>query len=77
MAEKNDAQKRVQDDFEPTFPGDDIICKDCEFRLRRNRVDFKNGYCKVYTPEISRGKPNGILFKGEKCEYYMKEEKDT
>lgn len=75
MAEKNDAQKRIQDDFEPVFPGENIICKDCEFRLKRNRTDFTNAYCEVYTREISNGKPNGILFRNEDCKYYLKEEK--
>lgn len=76
MAEKNDAQKRIQDDFEPTFPGGDIICKDCEFK-KPGIIGFKNGYCKVYTPEISNGKPNDILFKNADCKYYRKEEKDA
>lgn len=75
MAEKNDAQKRIQDDFEPVFPSEDIICKDCEFRLKRNRTDFTNAYCEVYTREIAR-KPHGILFNNEDCKYYLKEEKD-
>lgn len=76
MAEKNHAQIRIQDDFAPVSPSDNIVCKDCEFRLRRNRTDFKNAYCEVYTQEIAR-KPLGILLKGEKCKYYMKEEKDA
>lgn len=77
MAEKNYAKIRMEEDFAATFPSDDIICKDCEFRLRRNSIDFKNGYCQVYTREISSGKPYEILFENEKCKYYLKEEKDA
>ena len=28
----NEAEKRLNYDFQPTFPGDDIMCKDCVFR---------------------------------------------
>lgn len=78
MAEEiNHAKIRIEDDFAPVSPSNDIVCKDCEFRLKRNRIDFKNAYCNVYTPEISRGKPYEILFKNEKCEYYIREEKDA
>lgn len=80
VAEKSPARMRIEKDFEPTFPGDDIKCKDCVFRkvdlIRDGKVivkGYKNGYCKVYTPEISNGKPNEILFKNADCEYYMKD----
>lgn len=84
MAEKNDAWKRINEDFAPTFPADDIKCKDCVFRkpdlVQDGKVivkGYKNGYCKVYTPEISNGKPNDILFEKADCEYYQKDEPDN
>lgn len=84
MANKNDARKRIEEDFAPLFPVDDIKCKDCAFRkpdlVQNDRIivkGYKNGYCKVYTPEISKGKPNDILFQSANCKYYAKEEKDT
>lgn len=76
----NEARKRIEEDFAPKFPKDDILCKDCVFRkpdLKENGkvivAGYKNGYCKVYTPEI-RGKPNDILFNNGNCKYYMKDE---
>lgn len=73
--------ERLNDDFMPILPDDDIICKNCVFR-KSNIVEngkvivkgYKNGYCKVYTKDISNGKPNGILFDGEECKYYMKDD---
>lgn len=82
MPEKNDARRRIEEDFKPTFPDDDIVCKDCIFR----KPDYKDqngnvilkgcthGYCEVYAEKISNGKPTGILFRHEKCKYYMKED---
>lgn len=77
----NDAQKRLNDDFQPTFPDDNIMCKDCVFRkpdlVKNGKVivkGYKNGYCKVYTRDISKGKPNEILFENVKCEFYMKDD---
>lgn len=75
-----EAEKRLNDDFQPTFPDDDIVCKDCVFRkpdLKENGKvivkGYKNGYCKVYTKEIT-GKPNEILFENKECKYYMKDD---
>lgn len=79
MAKKNEALKRMTEDFLPTFPDDDIKCKDCEFRkpdLIENRKvvvkGYKNAYCKVYTKEL-KGKPNKILFENGDCKYYVKQ----
>lgn len=72
---RNYAKERIEDDFNPTFPSDNIICKDCEFR-KRGIIGFKNGYCQVYEPGIA-GKPNAILFENASCKYYLKEEKDA
>lgn len=74
--EKNAAQKRIEEDFEPIFPGDDIKCRDCVFKLDPigKYERYTNGYCKVYTPEISSGKPNDILFDNADCKYYRKDE---
>ena len=75
----NEAEKRLNDDFQPTFPGDGIMCKDCVFRkadlVENGKVivkGYKNGYCKVYTKDISNGKPNEVLFENRECKYYMK-----
>ena len=77
----NEAEKRLNDDFQPMFPDDNIICKDCVFRkfdiVENGKVivkGYKNGYCKVYTKDISNGKPYEILFDKGKCEYYMKDD---
>lgn len=77
----NDAQKRLTDDFQPTFADDNIVCKDCVFRkpdlVENGKVivkGYKNGYCKVYAKDISNGKPNSILFNGADCEFYMKDD---
>lgn len=59
-----------------------VVCKDCVFR---DRTTFKlNGriietgmiksWCKVYTKEISNGKPLKILLRNASCEFYMKED---
>ena len=79
--EKNLARERIREDFAPIFPGDDIKCRDCVFRkpdlIRDGAVIVKgyiNRYCKVYTPGISSGKPNDILFKNADCKYYRKDE---
>ena len=77
----NDAQKRLSDDFQPTFPCDGIVCKACVFRKSDLVEDgkiivkgCKNGCCEVCTKEFGKGKQTGILFCGEKCKYYMKED---
>jgi hypothetical protein len=76
----NDAKKRINEDFSPTFPYDDIKCKDCVFRKPDLVIDgnvvvkgYKNGYCKVYTQDI-RGKPNEILFNGADRKHYRKDD---
>lgn len=70
--EKNPAQERIQDDFAPVFPNNDIACKDCEFK-KAGLIGFKDLYCQIYSPDLA-SKPNDILFKNGKCKYYMKEE---
>ena len=77
----NEAEKRLNDDFQPAFPGDGIMCKDCVFRksdlVENGKVivkGYKNGYCKVYTKDISNGKPNEVLFENRECKYYMKDD---
>lgn len=77
----NDARKRIEDDFEPTLPADDIICKECEYRKRDLKDEngnvivkgYKNGYCEVYKPMLG-GKPNEILFNNARCKYFRKED---
>ena len=72
---RNYAKERIEDDFNPTFPSDNIICKDCEFR-KRGIIGFKNSYCQIYEPGVAR-KPHEILFENASCKYYLKEGKDA
>lgn len=79
--EKNAAQKRIEEDFAPVFPDDNIKCRDCVFRKPDLVIDGKvviknhtHGYCKVYTPKISNGKPYEVLWKHGDCKYYRKDE---
>lgn len=76
----NEVRKRIEEDFSPTFPDDDIKCKDCVFRKPDLVIEgktivkgYKNGYCKVYTEDI-RGKPNEVLFKNANCKHYRKDD---
>lgn len=71
--EKNPAAERIQDDCVPTFPDADIVCKDCEFRLKTGFNNYQNAYCDIFSRDIG-SKPNEILFNHAKCKYYMKEE---
>lgn len=75
MNENKYAKDRIENDFSPTLPGDDIICRKCIFRKQDVVIDgkvivkgYKNAYCDMY-PE---GKPNGILFRNEDCGYFEK-----
>ena len=80
---KSEAWIRINTDygFCPSFPDDDIICKDCKHRKpdfvtasdgsRIPVKGFKNGYCEIYTKETN-GKPNKILFNHSACDYYEK-----
>lgn len=79
MAERSPAWKRINEDFAPVFPDKDIICKDCAFRLgpMGGMERYTNGYCKVYTPEISSGKPHDVLWEHGTCKYYLKDEEDS
>ena len=61
----NEARNRIDNDFEPTFPDKDIICKDCAFR-KKGVLGARNAYCDKY-PE---GKPMGILFEHQSCTVY-------
>lgn len=77
MANTNHAKKRMNEDFSPTLPADNIVCHDCMFRKQDLVIDgkvvvngYKNGYCDIYTS----GKPNAILFANADCEYYEAEE---
>ena len=62
--EKNYAKERLAEDMKPAFPLNDIDCKTC--RLKKDGIiGYKNAYCLAYP----NGKPNGILFNKDKCEY--------
>lgn len=76
----NEARKRIEEDFKPILPPDDIVCKNCSFRKADLKHDgkvivhgYKNGYCKIYDETIG-GKPNEILFENAKCKYYTKDD---
>lgn len=64
----NPAQKRMSDDMSITFPGKDIVCKNCRYR-KRGVLGYRNTYCDMY-PE---GKPSEILFKDQKCQFKIEE----
>ena len=84
MAERNPAWKRIwDDDYVYSGPEDNIRCRDCAFRtpdlVCSDGSVMKNhthGYCKVYTPEISNGKPHEVLWEHADCKYYRKDEPD-
>lgn len=60
--------------FNSTTPKNDIVCKDCVHRLRPVTVAGKEikrhtyGTCGMY-----ENKPSGILWDGDKCDFYEKE----
>lgn len=58
-----------------------IKCRTCRFAAqnleRSGKVlvyGYKSAYCAVYDRD-THGKPNGVLFRGEECEYYQRLEK--
>ena len=70
------AKNRINEDFAPTLPSEDIKCATCLFRKPDLVIDgktivmgCKNGYCDMYP----KGKPNDILFANADCEYYESE----
>ena len=54
-----------------------IQCSTCKKRLKiiiaGKDIGSANAYCEEYTKEDMNGKPIGILFKNEKCEFYEAE----
>lgn len=78
IAEFNYAADRINNDFHPVLPDDDIICRDCEYRKPDLVIEgravikgYKNGRCYIYD---TKSKPSGILFRHEDCEHYEKDE---
>lgn len=72
----NYAKDRIENDFDPTPPPDDIICKDCIFRKPDFVVNgevlikgYKNARCDIFV----NGKPNDILFRNEDCDFHESE----
>lgn len=51
-------------------PPPTIQCKTCRYRLK-DPYGYRNKNCGKYLKES--GKPNGILFDGDKCIYYRKD----
>lgn len=75
MDNTNYAKDRIENDFDPTLPGKDILCRNCVFRKQDLVINgktivegYKNGYCDMYPG----GKPNAILFAKADCEYFGK-----
>ena len=68
----NPARDRIDNDFSPTFPDKDLICKDCKYR-RIGHAGARNSYCSKYP----NGKPDNILFKKAKCQLYEEEDRWT
>ena len=67
--------ERFEEDLKMEGPSDEIACMRCVHRMPDLEMDgktivsgAKSSYCAVYT-EDTGGKPIGILFDGEKCEY--------
>ncbi len=57
---------RLNEDLQPTFPKEDIICVDCLFR-KNGDTGFRNRYCSKYI----KGKPLEILFENAECPFYV------
>lgn len=64
----NHARDRMENDFAPIVPKDDIQCKTCKFK-RSGVIGYKIAYCEKYND----GKPDEILFEGAECEFYEEE----
>lgn len=54
-------------------PPPTIQCKTCRYRLK-DPYGYRNKNCGKYLKES--GKPNGILFDGDKCIYYRKDRRN-
>lgn len=52
------------------IPSDNIQCATCRYRLK-GAYGYRNGNCGKYLKK--KGKPNGVLFNGDKCIYYRKD----
>ena len=59
--------ERIEEDMQPTFPGKEIPCRTCLYRMG-GIVGYKSGYCERY-PE-GAGKPNAVLFNSADCPKY-------
>ena len=70
-------------EFDPMvgqFPDSNIPCYKCknreivivEINGKKKDVGAPKSYCKAYPKIYSNGKPHGVLFLGEKCDYYEK-----
>ena len=75
----NYANKRISDDFHPSFPSRDAICKNCMYREKDLIEDgevvgpgFWSGLCHKYKNE-GFVIPDDILYNHAKCRYYRKE----
>ena len=57
-------------------PTNAMYCKTCMFAANFESIGRQPQmrYCKIYEPDDSHGKPDEVLYEGEECEYYEKEE---
>lgn len=72
---------RINDDYGGLMPDDGIRCKTCEHAkpdiVKGGRTlvcGYKNAYCDMYTQGKTGGKPSGILFNGDECEFYKRKQ---
>lgn len=72
LSSKSDEYRTGFDNDVLTFsqPSDKCQCKTCRYRYPSS-YGWRNGNCYKYKKEL--GKPNGILFDGDKCAYYRKD----
>lgn len=70
--DKTEMQKRIESEQRAIvrISNDNIVCKDCRFRLDDSETFGNTSSCDKY-PEHT--KPFSIILKGENCEYYEKE----
>lgn len=57
--------EKLKKDMDVVLPSDEIDCVDCRFKML-GKIGFKNRYCEEFPRDVG-GKPDEVLFKGEKC----------
>lgn len=72
------AEKREFSPMVGQFANSDIPCYKCKKKMKvtvkisgkKRDVGAAKSYCEAYPKGLSNGKPHGILFLGEKCDFY-------